>query len=82
VQRKDAVKIERIGTFIDWELSYKLGFQRPERVRVVIARAKYEVPAPEATAASVEAPASEAPVVKRMLAKPPSLPPPSTCRTS
>jgi hypothetical protein len=29
------------GTFIGWEESYKLGYQRPEAVRVVIARAKY-----------------------------------------
>ncbi len=29
------------GTFIGWETSYKLGYQRPEAVRVVIARAKY-----------------------------------------
>lgn len=32
------------GTFIAWELSYKLGFQRPEAVRVVLARAKYKIP--------------------------------------
>lgn len=31
------------AAFIDWELSYKLGYQRPEQVRVVIARAKYKV---------------------------------------
>ncbi|MEO6599727.1 MAG: IS66 family transposase, partial [Polyangiaceae bacterium] len=31
------------ATFVDWELSYKLGYQRPEAVRVVIARAKYKV---------------------------------------
>ena len=31
------------AAFIDWELSYKLGYQRPEAVRVVIARAKYKV---------------------------------------
>ena len=30
------------GTFIGWELSYKLGYQRPEAVRVVLARAKYK----------------------------------------
>ena len=33
-------ELDRTGTFIDWELSYKLGFQRPEPVRVVIARAR------------------------------------------
>ena len=32
------------GTFIGWELSYKLGYQRPEAVRVVLARAKYKTP--------------------------------------
>jgi transposase len=31
------------ATFVDWELSYKLGYQRPSEVRVVIARAKYKV---------------------------------------
>ena len=34
--------IEKSGaTFVDWELSYKLGYQRPSEVRIVIARAKY-----------------------------------------
>jgi hypothetical protein len=38
------------GTFIGWETSYKLGYQRPEAVRVVIARAKYKMaPEPDAT---------------------------------
>lgn len=54
-------ELDRTGTFIDWELSYKLGFQRPEPVRVVIARAKYKVTAPE-SATPVETPASEASV--------------------
>jgi hypothetical protein len=37
-------ELEAAGaTLIDWELSYKLGYQRPEEVRVVIARAKYKV---------------------------------------
>jgi transposase len=31
------------ATFVDWEISYKLGYQRPSEVRVVIARAKYKV---------------------------------------
>jgi transposase len=52
-------ELDRTGTFIDWELSYKLGFQRPEPVRVVIARAKYKVPAPEAAAPVAETLASE-----------------------
>jgi hypothetical protein len=55
-------ELDRTGTFIDWELSYKLGFQRPEPVRVVIARAKYKVPAPEASVTVAEAPTGEAPV--------------------
>jgi hypothetical protein len=35
------------ATFVDWELSYKLGYERPCEVRVVIARAKYKVAKPE-----------------------------------
>jgi hypothetical protein len=35
------------ATFVDWELSYKLGYQRPSDVRIVIARAKYKVAKPE-----------------------------------
>lgn len=42
------LELEKSGaTFIDWELSYKLGYQRPSEVRVVLARAKYKVPKPE-----------------------------------
>jgi hypothetical protein len=46
------LEIEASGaTPIDWELSYKLGYQRPGAVRVVLARAKYKIavpkPAPE-----------------------------------
>jgi hypothetical protein len=38
-------ELEKSGAvFVDWELSYKLGYQRPEAVRVVIARAKYKTP--------------------------------------
>lgn len=44
-------ELERAGTFIGWEVSYKLGHQRPEAVRVVIARAKYKVPGTESAAA-------------------------------
>jgi hypothetical protein len=55
-------ELDRTGTFIDWELSYKLGFQRPEPVRVVIARAKYRVTAPEAAAPVAETSAGEATV--------------------
>jgi transposase len=41
-------ELEQSGaTFVGWELSYKLGYQRPSEVRVVIARAKYKVPKPE-----------------------------------
>lgn len=44
VEIRDA-GLEKSGAeFVDWELSYKLGYQRPEPVRVVIARAKYKVP--------------------------------------
>ena len=48
IEIRDA-ELEKAGAaFIDWELSYKLGYQRPEAVRVVIARAKYKTPiAPE-----------------------------------
>jgi transposase len=53
-------ELDCTGTFIGWELSYKLGFQRPEPVRVVIARAKYKVTVPEAAVA--EASTSETPV--------------------
>lgn len=53
-------ELDCTGTFIGWELSYKLGFQRPEPVRVVIARAKYKVTAPEAAAPVAETPAGEA----------------------
>lgn len=35
-------ELESTATFIGWETSYKLGYQRPEAVRVVIARAKYK----------------------------------------
>jgi transposase len=42
------VELEKSGAvFVDWEMSYKLGYQRPEPVRVVIARAKYKVPVAE-----------------------------------
>ena len=41
VEIRDA-ELEKSGTFIGWELSYKLGYQRPGPVRVVIARAKYK----------------------------------------
>ena len=41
-------ELEKSGaSFVDWELSYKLGYQRPSEVRVVLARAKYKVPKPE-----------------------------------
>ncbi len=43
IEIRDA-ELEKGGAvFVDWELSYKLGYQRPEPVRVVIARAKYKV---------------------------------------
>lgn len=43
------------GVFVDWELSYKLGYQRPEPVRVVIARAKYKAPVAPAEPLPVDA---------------------------
>jgi hypothetical protein len=48
IEIRDA-ELEKSGAaFIDWELSYKLRYQRPQAVRVVIARAKYKTPvAPE-----------------------------------
>ena len=66
-------ELEANGTFIGWEESYKLGHQKPEAVRVVVARAKYKVsadmpapdlekatavPAPEDGTASIETTAS------------------------
>ena len=44
VEIRDAELEKSGGTFIGWELSYKLGYQRPEAVRVVLARAKYKAP--------------------------------------
>jgi transposase len=61
IEIRDA-ELDSTDTFIGWELSYKLGFQRPEPVRVVIARAKYKVAATEAAAPVAETSASEAPV--------------------
>ena len=47
IEFRDA-ELEKSGaTFVDWELSYKLGYQRPSEVRVVMARAKYKVPKAE-----------------------------------
>lgn len=44
IEIRDAEFEKGGGTFIGWELSYKLGYQRPEAVRVVLARAKYKTP--------------------------------------
>jgi transposase len=44
IEIRDADVEKDGGTFIGWELSYKLGYQRPEAVRVVLARAKYKTP--------------------------------------
>jgi len=44
IEIRDADVEKNGGTFIGWELSYKLGYQRPEAVRVVLARAKYKTP--------------------------------------
>lgn len=44
IEIRDA-ELEKSGAvMIGWEESYKLGYQRPEPVRVTIARAKYKVP--------------------------------------
>ena len=48
IEIRDA-ELERQGKFIGWETSYKLGYQRPEAVRVVIARAKYKTASEAAT---------------------------------
>lgn len=45
-------ELESKGTFIGWETSYKLGHQRPQAVRVVIARAKYKLPVEQPNASS------------------------------
>jgi hypothetical protein len=47
IEIRDAELEESGAEFVDWGLSYKLGYQRPEPVRVVIARAKYKVPVAE-----------------------------------
>ena len=44
IEIRDAELEKGGGTFIGWELSYKLGYQRPEAVRVVLACAKYKTP--------------------------------------
>jgi len=41
------------GSFIGWEVSYKLGYQRPQAVRVVLARAKYKTPTADAEPSSL-----------------------------
>jgi hypothetical protein len=60
VEIRDA-ELERRGTFIGWETSYKLGYQRPQAVRVVIARAKYKV---EAEPVATETAPADAPVLE------------------
>ena len=55
-------ELESKGTFIGWETSYKLGYQRPAPVKVVVARAKYRVPA-EDSASSLPSPLPEDAVV-------------------
>ena len=44
IEFRDAELEKCGGIFIGWELSYKLGYQRPQAVRVVLARAKYKTP--------------------------------------
>lgn len=50
IEIRDPELEESGGIFIDWELSYKLGYQRPEAVRVVLARAKYKTTIAESKA--------------------------------
>jgi hypothetical protein len=57
VEIRDA-ELERRGTFIGWETSYKLGYQRPQAVRVVIARAKYKLEAEPVATETVPADAT------------------------
>ena len=44
IEIRDAELEKSGGRFIGWEESYKLGYQRPQAVRVVLARAKYKLP--------------------------------------
>lgn len=44
IEIRDADLEKGGGTYIGRELSDKLGYQRPEAVRVVLARAKYKTP--------------------------------------
>jgi transposase len=53
-------ELERTGTFIGWETSYKLGYQRAGAVRIVMARAKYKVAEKEAPSADVAAAPAQA----------------------
>ena len=57
VQRRIEIRdaeLEKSGAVqIGWEESYKLGYQRPEPVRVTIARAKYRVPAADDTSTTL-----------------------------
>ena len=55
IEIRDAA-LEDKGTFIGWEESYKLGYQRPEAVRVVIARAKYKTAAEQTAVNKSEGP--------------------------
>lgn len=59
IEIRDA-ELEAKGTFIGWEESYKLGYQRPEAVRVVIARAKYKTAVEETAPGESQAPSDGA----------------------
>jgi len=52
IEFRDAELEKSGGTFIGWEESYKLGYQRPQAVRVVLARAKYKLPTTDDDAVS------------------------------
>jgi len=72
-------ELEEKGTFIGWEESYKLGHQRPEAVRVVIARAKYktevEGPASDVNATAANAPETEEDPSSRFTIRTAAMPP-------
>ena len=53
IEIRDAEFEKSGGTFIGWEVSYKLGYQRPQAVRVVLARAKYKAPTADAEPSSL-----------------------------
>jgi transposase len=53
IEIRDAALEKNGGMFIGWEVSYKLGYQRPQAVRVALARAKYKTPIADAEPSSL-----------------------------